>query len=222
MRLDELLYRTENRADAHEIGAVAVGEGVVGHDPLDAGDALGREVDGCPLNERGAGRALLVGQDLGVHQPGAVVDERVHIVVAAACLADTVACFAPVNTPPATVGNPAELLDVHLDQLAPTLALVADCGLVRDANDVSGHRVALTQIGHVVAAQDARHSPGRNPNPRAQAGRTAPVLRAGGEDLLLDLDAGACGHRVGTRRTRHVPGLALGGVAVDPRPDALA
>ena len=47
-----------------------------------AGDAVGGEVVGGAGEERRAGRALLVGQDLGVGQPGVVIDEGVDVVEA--------------------------------------------------------------------------------------------------------------------------------------------
>jgi hypothetical protein len=65
-----------------EGGAVAVGEGVVGDDPFDGRDAAGGEVAGGAEREAGGGGAFLVGQDLGVGQPGVVVDGGVDVVVA--------------------------------------------------------------------------------------------------------------------------------------------
>jgi hypothetical protein len=47
---------------------------------LNAADAAVGEVGRGPGQETGAGGALLVGQDLGVGQPGVVVDQGVHVV----------------------------------------------------------------------------------------------------------------------------------------------
>src|SRR5690625_6146185 len=56
VRLDELLLRPDLGDRVDEGAAVAVGEGVVGHHPLDAGDAHGGEVGRRPAQEVGAGQ----------------------------------------------------------------------------------------------------------------------------------------------------------------------
>ena len=66
-------------------GAVLdVAEGVVGHQSL-RGDAVLREEGERALEEAGDGRGSLVVVDLGVGEPGVVVDDRVHVVVADRC-----------------------------------------------------------------------------------------------------------------------------------------
>jgi hypothetical protein len=62
--------------------AAAIGQGVVGHHPLDGRDAQGGEVGGGAAQELGAGAGGLVGVYLGVGQPGVVVDRGVHVFVA--------------------------------------------------------------------------------------------------------------------------------------------
>ena len=55
---------------------------------------------------------------------------------------------------PAAVRDTANLLDVHVDQLAGACPLVADGGRFGGANDRARQRIALTQIRHFVATQD--------------------------------------------------------------------
>ena len=69
------------------------------------------------------------------------------------------AVFATVGLPPAAVVDPAELLDVHVDQLAGAVTFVAQRGDLRCPDHLAGHRVALAQVGHLVAAQDPGHGP---------------------------------------------------------------
>ena len=64
-----------------ELGAVAVGEGVVGQHPLHD-HAVGGEERPGPTQEPRAGPAALVGVDLGVGQPGVVVGGGVDELVA--------------------------------------------------------------------------------------------------------------------------------------------
>ena len=70
---DELLLDLVGGTDLAQ--RLAVGPGVVGHQPLDPGDAVGGEVVDATFEEPRADGAFLVGQDLAVGQPGAVVDE---------------------------------------------------------------------------------------------------------------------------------------------------
>ena len=54
---------------------------VVGHQPLRA-DAVGGEEAQRPVDERGDGRRFRVREQLGVGEPGVVVDDCVRVVVA--------------------------------------------------------------------------------------------------------------------------------------------
>ena len=153
VRLDESLFRAEVFARVFHGLRVAVGERVVGHDAFDAGDALGGEVRGGAFEERGARRALLVGQDFGVGQARVVVHEGVDVVVAHTG-AFGLRCLcrgSSVGFPPATVGDLAEFLDVHVHEFAGVFTLVAACGLLGRADDVTADRVEVAQVGHVVA-----------------------------------------------------------------------
>src|SRR3954469_11309830 len=80
VRLDELLPGAQCGDDLAQ--RPPVGPGVVGHHPLDPGNAVGGEVGRAAGEEPGAGAALLVGQHLGVGQPRVVIDQRVHAVIA--------------------------------------------------------------------------------------------------------------------------------------------
>jgi hypothetical protein len=73
VRLDDRLPGSAR--GAHVAKRVPVGPGVVGHEPLDPVNAVGSEVGGSAGEEGRAGGAFLVGEDLGVGQPGVVIDE---------------------------------------------------------------------------------------------------------------------------------------------------
>ena len=72
VRADEFLPDPVASADLAQ--RFAVGPGVVGDQPLDAGDAVAGEVADRSVQERCAGGALLISQDLAVGQPGVVID----------------------------------------------------------------------------------------------------------------------------------------------------
>jgi hypothetical protein len=74
VRLDELVLNAELGNCSLDGGGVAVGQGVVGDQPLNPGDLVGGEVGGSAEQEPRTGGAGLVGQDLGVGEPGVVVD----------------------------------------------------------------------------------------------------------------------------------------------------
>ena len=87
---------------------------------------MGSEERPGPGQEASAGHPALVGQDLGVGQPGVIIHGDVDVVVADAPPADLLA--AAVEPPAATVGDAAQLLDIDVDQLAGLVALVAQGG----------------------------------------------------------------------------------------------
>src|SRR5215218_2257362 len=98
---------------------------VVGQDPFD-GDAVAGEPGDRPGPEGGCGVGLLVGQHLGVDQPGVVVQGAVDVAVAdhrvgvlAHCGGQPAvagACRSAVGAPPAAGRDLPQLLDVHVDQ----------------------------------------------------------------------------------------------------------
>jgi hypothetical protein len=67
---DELL--DDSVIGAERAKRVAVGPRVVGHQPLNSGDAVRGEVSDRALEERRAAGALLVGQDFAIGEPGVV------------------------------------------------------------------------------------------------------------------------------------------------------
>ena len=171
-----------------DIVASAVAQVVVGHAPVRSGVMpwLGEVGRGA---ERGTQRrwALLVGQDLGVGQPGVVVDQGVHVVVADSCLLGRRgrADLAAVGSPAAAVGDPAEFLDVHVDQLAGPVAFVADRGRLRGP-DRDGARRALDAAGIATTVDDSVV-------PSAAADEVlAWVVREGATNVLRHSGASAC------------------------------
>jgi hypothetical protein len=127
-----------------ELAAVPVAPGVVGHQPFDGDAVVGEEPDRSG-EELGAGVGSFVGEDLGVREPAVVIDDGVDVVepiVACRSRAGRTA-LAAVCSPAATVGDPADLLDVHVDQLAWPFTLVAHRRRLRGADQASGERVAL-------------------------------------------------------------------------------
>ena len=78
----------------------------------------GEPGDGA-VPERGGGDGLFVVEDLGVDEPGAVIDGGVDVAVAGIGVWPSVAVVAAAVEPPAAaVGDAGDLLDVDVDQLA--------------------------------------------------------------------------------------------------------
>src|SRR5690606_19019905 len=109
-------------ADRVGEGGRAVAGAVVGHDPLELRDAVGREPCSRPVEESDCGHGFLVGQCLGVSEPRVAVDRRVQEDIAglhAACLRSSYGlgfgAVLAVCAPAAAVGNASGLLhvDVH-------------------------------------------------------------------------------------------------------------
>lgn len=101
----------------------AVARAVVDHHPFDFDAVTAVERDRPAQKPDGRGR-LLVGEDLGVSEAGGVVDADVDVVLAdaRAVVAAGPAAVRPVS---AAGGDPAELLDVGVQQLARLATLVA-------------------------------------------------------------------------------------------------
>jgi hypothetical protein len=114
-----------------------VGEGVVGHDPVDD-DAVSSEPGVGPGPEDGAGRAAFVVEDLDVGQAAVVVDGGVDVGVADAPALDRLR--AAVGPSPASWWDPTQLLDVDVDQVPGGGGLVA-------ADDPAGLAVEPVQPG---------------------------------------------------------------------------
>ena len=123
---------------------------VVGEDPF-AGDAVCSEPGDGAVPEPDRGGGLFVVVDLGVDEPGAVINGGVDVAVADLFEPFVVVGAASMKPPAAAVGNATDLLDVDVDQLAGALALVAVDGL--------GVRGEVTAIEATAASsiQDALH-----------------------------------------------------------------
>jgi hypothetical protein len=147
---------------------VAVGEGVVGQHPLD-GDAMAGEEHPGPAEEPGAAVAALIGQDFGIGQPGVVVDGGMDIVIAWAMLAVASALLkrvAAMNPMAATLTEPPELLDVHVDQLAwPEAFIAADQLAAGPVQQLQPPKPVVAQ--HPVDRRDRQADQGGDPG-RAQ------------------------------------------------------
>lgn len=131
----------------------------------------GEEGRGAAQEPR-AGLAPLVGQDLHVGQPGVVVHSGVDIVIARAAArsggADPVLGGRPAVDALATAGTqPAELLDIEVEQLAGVGAFVA-------ADDPAGWPVHDGQPVEAQPAKDAVDGGGRPTSGSIHAG---PSLR---------------------------------------------
>lgn len=79
-----------------------------------------------------------------------------------------------VGAPPAAIGDPAELLDVHVDQLAGPVALVADRGLLGGADHLTADPIEVTQPWHARTEKDPGHRAGRRPGLSGEPFRAAP------------------------------------------------
>ena len=218
MRFDEPLGGAEVGDGGPERDRFAVGERVVGQDPLD-GDPVGRVPGRGSAQESGAGRAFLVGKDLRVGQPGVVVDGGVDVVVADATAFDVLA--AAVSAPAAAVGDPADLLDVDVDQFAGMGAFVALPAVPVCPDELAGERVAVGQPRYAVAAQDPPACRGGYCRAVGESGRPAPPPLSGRYDPTLE--GGRCRGRGGVWPAGPVmqTGVALGFPAGDPAVGAL-
>ncbi len=83
-----------------------------------------------------------------------------------------------VGAPPAAIGDPAELLDVHVDQLAGPVALVADRGLLGGADHLTADPIEVTQPWHARTEKDPGHRAGRRPGLSGEPFRAAPQSQA--------------------------------------------
>lgn len=93
-----------------------------------------------------AGLLALVGQDLGVGQPGVVIDGVVHEPIASSSATVAFAVGATEDLVPAAVGDVAQPFDVDVDHLA-------GCGALIAAHHAAGGAVQVRQPGQSVADQ---------------------------------------------------------------------
>jgi hypothetical protein len=188
----EALDRSEVGDDLLELAAVAVGEGVVGQHPLD-GDAMAGEEHPGPAEEPRAAVAALISQDFGIGQARVVVDGGMDIVIARAMLAVASALLervAAMDAVTATLGEPPELLDIHVEQLAWPSAFVA-------ADDLAAGPVQHLQPPELVAAQHPLDRRGRQADQRGDPGRAQLAGLAQGHHRRFELGRSAAGMVVG-------------------------
>jgi hypothetical protein len=179
---------------------------VVAEQPLDADPLVGDPAQ-RPSEEAGRGGALLVGQRLGVGQPGAVVDRHVQGVVAHAGLAEAAGRTAQdVMTAP--IGDAPELLDIDVEQLAGPCALVA--------HDLPGGTVQLPQPRHPVAAQDGMHPRACLPELPGDTVRAQPAALPARQDRLLPRWRQPPGTALGSRGPVSQPSRAFGSPPAQP------
>ena len=183
---------------------------------------------------RGAGDQREDGQGGPAHHPGGaadvldpdgvVVDDRVDVVVADLGLSTSVGRthLSAVCAPAATVGDPSDLLDIHVDQLAGAFTFVADSGGLRGPDHLARQRVALAQPRNVMSSQDPADRPCRDTELGTQPVLPSAMFPATVQDLLLDLRAGACRRRVWSGASIVKPFLTFGSEPGDPPVRALA
>ena len=191
----------------------AVGGAVVGHHALDL-DAVGGVEGDRAAQERDRGRGLLVGEDLDVGQAGGVVDADVHELPAARCRArrrvarrGVWLALCRVTRCPAP-RDPAELLDVDVDQLAGMRGARSGWAARAAPAAQSLPSPIRSRTAETVESAIARHS-----------AISAPVIRSR-RSASIDLDqlARRCGagSTCGAEERSNKPGLALGAIATDP------
>ncbi len=159
-------------------GGLGVGPGVVGQHPLH-GHPVGGEPGHRAGEEACAGAGFLIGEDLGVGQPGVIVEGGVDEGVAVPVT--VLAALGPAQHPvPAAVGDSGELLHVHVHQLPGCAAFVA-------ADRLAGGPVAAVQAGQPPAHQHPVHRGGRHADPGGDPDRADLVRPPQHHDPLLHL-----------------------------------
>src|SRR5450755_201350 len=123
----------------------AVGAAVVGEQPLDGDAVAGIERDGTP-EKPNHGAPFLIRENFGVGQTSAVIDRDVHVLppsdlaryAQSVGSARATAAVGHAGDPRAGATlDPSQLLDVDMDQLTRSLALVAHRGLQADTPELA-------------------------------------------------------------------------------------
>ena len=115
---------------SHETGELQVPEAglvtraVVGDDAF-AGDSVSITERSGSRPESGRGGALFVVEDLGIDQPGSVIERGVDEPIADLTTPRRFACVStPAGAMSAAIRDRGDLLHVHVDQLARPVALI--------------------------------------------------------------------------------------------------
>jgi hypothetical protein len=127
-----------------------------------------------------------------------------------------------VGAPAAASGDAAELLDVHVHQLAGPGAFVAHRGGLGRADHFAGHRVQHRKVGQVVAGEDARDRAGGQAELSRDLVAAEPLGLSHRHHPFLDPGRGRGGAAARARTAVAQAGLALGGEPVQPLLDAPA
>lgn len=150
-------------------GVLRVGPGVVGQHAL-GGDVLGGKPCGGPDVGGRAGRGCLIGEMLGVGEPGVVIECGMQVEVTVVCAGLVGAAGGPAECLVAgAVGEAAELLDVDVDQFAGGGAFVA-------AHRPTGGPVQACQRRRSVITQGAMRGGGGHSGAYGQPERSVPVF----------------------------------------------
>src|SRR5690606_30844608 len=138
--------------------------------------------------------------DLAVGQAGVVIDHGVDVVIAdtPGLVLGLVGRGAAVGAPTATIGDLAQLLHIHVDQLPGPGPLIAYGGGLGGADLLTGHRVQLAQIGHAGAAQHPRDGARGHTQLGAYPVRPAAMGAAAGHNPLRHLPRRFARAAVGT------------------------
>src|SRR5947209_4029537 len=194
-----------HRSTGDRVHRRAISGAIVGEKLLDVHPVTLEERHGAAQESDRAG-GLLVAENLGVGQARAVIDRDMHVFPAdglaasalSVCAHGGVAATFAVYAMSGTVVNPAELLDVDVDQLSGTLTLVAPGRLHPEP----------AELAHPDPREDPRD--GRESHPKGlrdlRAGEPQPPERS---DRLNALLAGAMWNRGGTGGAVQEPELTL-------------
>jgi hypothetical protein len=175
----------------------AVGRAVVGQDPLD-GHTAGREPVHRAVQDVDCSGGFLVIADLGIGDPGVVVDDRVDErgpeQRAAVFVAGLVRCRGAVPAaldasdlaPAAAVGHVAEFLDVDVEQ-------VAGCGVFIAADRFPADPVEVAEPVEPAPHEHRVHGRGGQAEPVTDADRSESSFPAQVHDLADQRRRGAAG-----------------------------
>ncbi len=146
--------------------------------------------------EPGAGRTALVCQDLGIGEPGVVVDCGMHVVEPDAAVptmpAGVVAARLAAAPPATTVRDPAKLLDVNMDQVAGSGSFIAQSASPGGADLGPGDGVELEQFRQAGAGDDPGRGRGADPDALSKLRWPQPFPDPQLEQLLPDRGRGSC------------------------------